>query len=45
MSTVTDSDLKELKESIQAQTEQLNVIQKELADLRVSNRKIEATLY
>lgn len=44
MTTVTESDIKELKQLIQKQTEQLTDIQKELGELKVSNGKIEATL-
>lgn len=44
MAAITESDFKELKELISAQTEHLNVIQKDVTDLRVSNGRIEATL-
>jgi hypothetical protein len=44
MTTVTESDIKELKDLITSQTGQLIAIQKEISDLRVSVGKIETTL-
>ncbi|WP_124975417.1 hypothetical protein [Aphanothece sacrum] len=55
MTTVTESDIQELKTLIQSQTEQLNTIQqiqneqfhtihKEITDLKLSNAKIEGIL-
>ncbi|MDJ0599938.1 MAG: hypothetical protein QNJ37_13985 [Crocosphaera sp.] len=44
MSTTADNDLKELKELIKAQNNQLANLQKDMSDLRVSVGKIEATV-
>jgi predicted nucleic acid-binding Zn-ribbon protein len=44
MTAVTDTDLKEIKDLIAALSGQMTTLQKEIADLRVSVGKIEATL-
>lgn len=44
MATVTESDLKELKDLITAQSGQIANIQTQITDLRISMGKVEATL-
>ena len=44
MATVTENDLKELKDLITAQSGQIANIQTQITDLRISMGKVEATL-
>lgn len=44
MTTITDTDFKELKDLITAQSSQIANIQTQITDLRISVGKIEATI-